>query len=327
MKIEMGESLFYSWLRQVKECQMAQTNWKTSPNWILQHKSELETMFDELRTYFGPGLFGKTVSLDQLLKQGECDALGMHIDGTGRKLYAVDVAFHEKGLNYGSKNETILKVVAKYIRSAFCLYGYFDAKEGEILFASPKISQGIYDEVKKHIAYLDGYFASKGLSFVFELVGNGDFGTLLFTTLASVTDASDTSELLARAYKLIEMFSAKPGKKGKKTATPHPFITVSAPSAAISSGVKVGVLARTVLKDILENGTVPNGEITDLQTKAYCKSVLGLNHPLLVTDRNATNKGFYYAEALTIKGKKYYMCNDWYERQRNQLQAWIDSHP
>ena len=28
MKIEMGESLFYSWLRHVKDCQIVQTNWK-----------------------------------------------------------------------------------------------------------------------------------------------------------------------------------------------------------------------------------------------------------------------------------------------------------
>ena len=30
MKIEMGESLLYSWLRHVKECQIVQTNWKVS---------------------------------------------------------------------------------------------------------------------------------------------------------------------------------------------------------------------------------------------------------------------------------------------------------
>ena len=35
MKIEMGESLFYSWLRHVKECQVVQTNWKPSPSWSL----------------------------------------------------------------------------------------------------------------------------------------------------------------------------------------------------------------------------------------------------------------------------------------------------
>ena len=41
MKIEMGESLFYSWLRHVKECQIVQTNWTTSPQWTLRHEDEL----------------------------------------------------------------------------------------------------------------------------------------------------------------------------------------------------------------------------------------------------------------------------------------------
>ena len=42
MKIEMGESLFYSWLRHVKECQIVQTNWKTSPQWTIIHEEKLE---------------------------------------------------------------------------------------------------------------------------------------------------------------------------------------------------------------------------------------------------------------------------------------------
>ena len=44
MKIEMGESLFYSWLRHVKECQLVQTNWKVSPKWTLRHEEELERL-------------------------------------------------------------------------------------------------------------------------------------------------------------------------------------------------------------------------------------------------------------------------------------------
>ena len=28
MKIEIGESLIYSWLRHEKQCQLVQTNWK-----------------------------------------------------------------------------------------------------------------------------------------------------------------------------------------------------------------------------------------------------------------------------------------------------------
>lgn len=42
MKIEMGESLFYSWLRHVKKCQIVQTNWMTSSQWQLSNEDRLE---------------------------------------------------------------------------------------------------------------------------------------------------------------------------------------------------------------------------------------------------------------------------------------------
>jgi len=52
MKIEMGESLFYSWLRHVKECQIVQTNWTTSQKWILLHEEELQKIMTETEAFF-----------------------------------------------------------------------------------------------------------------------------------------------------------------------------------------------------------------------------------------------------------------------------------
>lgn len=59
MKIEMGESLFYSWLRHIKECQLVQTNWKTSPNWTFYNKGAVDVMFNELNVYFQDKFDGK----------------------------------------------------------------------------------------------------------------------------------------------------------------------------------------------------------------------------------------------------------------------------
>ena len=44
MKIEMGESLLYSWLRHVKECQIVQTNWKISPQWELKNRDQISLL-------------------------------------------------------------------------------------------------------------------------------------------------------------------------------------------------------------------------------------------------------------------------------------------
>ena len=45
------------------------------------------------------------------IEMGECDVLGISFGREENKFYAVDVAFHEAGLNYGSKDETVMKVI------------------------------------------------------------------------------------------------------------------------------------------------------------------------------------------------------------------------
>lgn len=56
-------------------------------------------------------LIYKNNSLSQLLIQAEVDVLGISFDEEGNHIYAIDVAFHEAGLNYGSKEETITRVI------------------------------------------------------------------------------------------------------------------------------------------------------------------------------------------------------------------------
>lgn len=115
MKIEMGESLFYSWLRHVKECQIVQTNWKVSSQWSLSDADELERMMKIVDNHYtqkyGYAIFKKNSSLSQLLQQGECDVLGVSIQPEETTYYAIDVAFHEAGLNYGSRDTTVMKVL------------------------------------------------------------------------------------------------------------------------------------------------------------------------------------------------------------------------
>ena len=66
-----------------------------------------------------------------MIHQTECDVLGINLDGSKRTFYAVEVAFREGGLNYGTREETIMKVIAKCARIAMCLYGYMDTKDAE----------------------------------------------------------------------------------------------------------------------------------------------------------------------------------------------------
>ena len=56
MKIEIGESLCYSYLRHVKQCWLVQSNWKVSEHWVKQKPDEdLQELFWSMRGLFDPG--------------------------------------------------------------------------------------------------------------------------------------------------------------------------------------------------------------------------------------------------------------------------------
>lgn len=88
---------------------------------------------------------------------------------------------------------------------------------------------------------------------------------------------------------------------------------------------KVGEIAKNDLRNVLSNSSkVTNGEITDLQTLNESHAVFGINYPLL--DVAPTDRQRYYAKAVTIKGKNYFLCSQWYEHHRKKLEDWINAH-
>ena len=339
MKIEMGESLFYSWLRHVKECQIVQTNWKVSSQWDFQHEDEIEAMLQELDTYFEQTynykVFKKNSSLSQIIQQGECDVLGINMQNGNATYYAVDVAFHEAGLNYGTREETVLKVVSKSVRTAFCLYGYLGAKDGDIVFASPKINKAVLNDIEPLIQYLNTFFTAKGFSFNIRVICNDEFEEKILQPILMVSeDVADTSELFMRAYQLFAMF-AQAKSKVEKTITSQPRSAKPTQAQSVYTTdaykeLKVGKIAQTILKNILESGAVSDEEIAALQTFEYSKKCFDLQFPLLVPYGNEFIKVRYYANPITIKGQKYYMCSQWFEVSTNNdrpyLVKWIEEH-
>ena len=109
MKIEMGESLMISWLRHKQQCRNVQLNWKASPKWDLKNKDEAVTLFEKMNKEFCV-FEGK---FDQTIKQAEIDVLGIAYEDTALKYYAVDIAYHEQGLQYGTKDENSKRISKK----------------------------------------------------------------------------------------------------------------------------------------------------------------------------------------------------------------------
>lgn len=179
MKIEIGESLCYSWLRHVKDCQIVQTNWKPSPSWQLLHEESLSSFMQmsdkHFTAHYEIGVYKKNSSLAQLLRQAEVDALGISMSDEGAKLYAVDVAYHENGLNYGGRKETVEGIAKKFLRTSMCLHGYFEINDGEIIFASPKINASVFNDIEPIMTDLNFLLSKYNFGFKARLIANDDF--------------------------------------------------------------------------------------------------------------------------------------------------------
>ena len=211
MKIEIGESLVYTWLRHVKQCQMVQTNWTPSDLWTLKHQSDLDQIMNVVdQTFPSYAIFGhkKKVSIQQFIAQAEIDVMGS-LD-LGNKIFAVDVAFHEKGLGYGNSAENAARVLKKCLRAAMCIYGYFDKKDAEVIFVSPKIHKKDWPLIDQSVIDLEHQLNNMGYSFVFKVVcdqSTPDFqAEILDPVLGAINNISDTNELFVRSIQLLHMF-------------------------------------------------------------------------------------------------------------------------
>ncbi len=336
MKIEMGESLFYSWLRHVKECQIVQTNWTTSSQWQINNEDRLEEIMTQTDKFFfdkyGYSIYKKTSSLSQLLQQAECDAIGIEVQSGTNKIYAVDVAFHEAGVNYGGREVTIKKIIAKSLRTAMCIYGYLGAQEAEIIFASPKINKSILDGVSPCLVDMQKIMDDLGFRFTFRIIANDDFrDKVLAPILKASNGVADTNELFIRSYQMMQMFEKKAASAAEKvTVQPTSSKQTTEEMEGTYAELKVGKVAQLVMRPILESGCLPDNEVLQLQNKSYCSETLNLNFPLLVKTDADYDKARYYSEPVHINGVDYVMCSQWVERPENNdrpyLMKWIKEH-
>ena len=216
MKIEMGESLLQSYLKHVKNCLISQTNWKTSSNWNIDSscRDRLEYIYNKIRTNNQFSDVFKKNELDQILKQAEIDVLGINNVNT---VFMVEVAFHEGGLNYGSKIETKNKIFEKLLRAYLIGLAYFSNKELKILFATPKTNPATKEIIDDYFELLDREFSSENVHFQF--ITNENFkNEILIPTLKTTSSEADTGELFLRSYKLLNMFDLATQNETSPTA-------------------------------------------------------------------------------------------------------------
>lgn len=207
MKIEMGESIVYSWLRHIKECEVVQNNWKTSPCWAKNKAEELQKIKDSVNDIFADeyDVFKRNASIEQIIKQGEADAIGYSF--RNKQLFGVDIAFHRNGTVYGSRNETTAKIISKCVRLAMCFLAFFNNTNGYVYFLSPKMGPSVTKDVTSAIQKLQECMNLLGYKYEFKVIVNDDFRDLILNPVVEKSkDIDDTAELFLRSYQLLELY-------------------------------------------------------------------------------------------------------------------------
>ena len=308
MKIEMLESLGCSYLRHVKRCWIVQANWKASDTWTKRKPSDqLEVLYQDMRTRFegeANEVFKETKDVDQFLKQAEIDILGVDFNGD---VHALEVAFHEAGLNYTGRGGTRARVLKKLLRTYLMLRA-FDGFGGQahVCFVSPKVHAATLAALED----IFGILRREYPDVEWCLYTNASFtAEILHRTLDATASTSDTSELFVRAARLMDTDAkARPSRVRRSMAEPD-NLDRRAPE-------RLQPYVKGIMHTLLEEhpSLLDEERLRCLRDGDFCKTSVGLkiaNLPLLRhkrEGRKVSGHARYWAGAYA---DLYYVCSEW----------------
>ena len=330
MQIDVAESLIASWLRHMEKYPVVQNNWK-APNWE-ELESERETRAERLYKKFrqfcqkkgGVKVFGEKDKLGTILKQCEIDVVGIKVEKK-KKLFikAGDVAFHSHGLNYGGnkKLSSEWKIVSKIMRSILSLTAYIDFDELHIFFASPDVRGTDVEKIKDLIGdFQEFLYREMEKSIRIDLLLNNDFVCSIVKGIEDMVSKgkyTNTQELFLRFCQLMSNCNSVFGH------------TLQGEQKEVEEQYKVGELARGRFRESCLR-CKDKKLLQDLCDKEYSKKEFNLSYAALLPSNDEELSGKlharYYVEPVTILGKKYRICNDWYPRNKKLLEAWLKKH-
>lgn len=323
MKLEIAESLIYSYLKHAEGCRIVQTNWRTSGKWVI---TEYETerarlLFNKIsESDIFSGVF-KNSSFDQLIKQAEIDVLG--INTAEDTIYGIDIAFHSSGINYGSNTETSFRIIKKIFRTIFIMQTFFDENEKfKSYFVTPKVNPATKFLIDDLILKAREIIEDENISI--EFISNEQFYTeIVDTCLENIDEEHDTTELFSRAVKLLKLDNRT--KSIDNEIFVKPVTTRKSSDKRTVNGMKIGQFVRYSFKKAYEQNLISDGEINNLQKPEYSKRIFNSNFEVLKNQNRPIEdeSGYprYYAKDIFCGN--YHLTSQWVETQWDYLLDWL----
>lgn len=265
-------------------------------------------------------VFKGTRNAAQFLRQAEIDVLG--IDQSGA-IHAMDVAFHEAGLNYvGGSDKRVLK---KMLRAKLVLDAYHPAEtKRHIYFVSPKVHKGVQEPLEEVFKELEARLPEVN----WHLITNETFiNKIMEPTLEKTENVSDTAELFVRSAKLLRL--ADSGSAARKLRAANG----SEKSDALGPNDRENTLSPT-LQEIVQRlmltlleehpPLLSDSDLRNLTDADFCRDELGLRlggfSLLRPSDEGRSISGHdrYYEK---LYAGRYLVSNNWWKRHHSHNAA------
>jgi hypothetical protein len=96
--------------------------------------------------------------------------------------------------------------------------------------------------------------------------------------------------------------------------------------------LKIGKLVRDTLAILVRQNVLTSEKVRYLLDERYCKTTFDINYPFLKKiergvkeskQRKINGYDRYWAETIRINQESYFVCNDWYDRNRTKFIKWV----
>lgn len=90
-------------------------------------------------------------------------------------------------------------------------------------------------------------------------------------------------------------------------------------------------MVRTTFEKLVRTNSLYEEQVRLLQDQKYCKNTFDINFPFFkkvmpgtLPSQQIKINGYnrFWEKTILIKGEKFFICNDWYERNRSRFIAW-----
>lgn len=253
----------------------------------------------------------------------------MGLNTTEQSIFGVDVAFHGAGLNYGSSEETALRILKKIFRTIFIMQSYFsNFDKFNSLFVTPKVNPATEKPIRSLLDKARSIISDEMIAI--DFISNDEFFTrIVDPTTKSTYDESDTGELFSRTIKLLQLDTRKEKKENDLISNKEQKKAIQRKIDIIGKrtvdDMKIGQFVQFQMKKCFDNNLLSMEEIVNLQNKAYSKNTFNQNFEVLrspykeISGMDGRNR--YYAREKFCGG--YYLTSQWVEYHWEPFLSWL----